>query len=340
MAVWLLEGQSSQRDLLLALRDVLPPDVALYASHRKHRPEITDCADQSWQEPADDAERVAWVLDMAQQHAIKLVWACRRGDVYEAHRAAFDSLGIVLITGGLSSQDLLDLDYKDRFVQRCEAAGIAVAGGWVVQSGAEMTAIVAQHRDHPEPSYTLCVKPVRGIFGEGFWCLVDDLPLFRCFLTPDDRRVNTQQLIDSYGAQTNPQPMLVMPYLSGQEYSVDMVCEAGVVVAAVARYKRADKTQVLMLEHDVIALATRVVALFGCDGVINLQTKADQHGQHYVLEINARPSGGIGYTLHTGLNLAAICVLRRLGLPVPTPVLHSPVVVRPLTVSVAVSEPA
>lgn len=57
-----------------------------------------------------------------------------------------------------------------------------------------------------------------------------------------------------------------------------------------------------------------------------------------MLEINARPSGGIGYTLHTGLNLAAICVLRRLGLPVPTMQTHSPVVVRPLTTSVLISD--
>lgn len=334
MAVWLLEGQSSQRDLLLALREFLPPHIALYASHRKNRPEITACADLAWQEPADDAERVAWVLQMAQQHAVKLVWACRRGEVYEPHRAAFAALGIVLITGALDQKNLDDLDHKDRFIQRCVAQQIAVAGGWVVHSGAEMAAVVAQ-QSHAQP---LCVKPVQGIFGEGFWRLEDDASPFRCFLKTDDRRVNTQQFLDSYAAQTQPIPMLVMPYLSGQEYSVDLVCEAGHVVAAVARYKRPDKTQVLLLEHAVIDLASRVVALFGCDGLINLQTKADAHGVHHVLEVNARPSGGIGYTLHTGLNLAAICVLRRLGLPVPATSVRSPVLVRPLTVSVMIED--
>jgi len=333
MAVWLLEGQSSQRDLLQALRPVLPAEIPLYASHRKFRPEITDCADHAWREPADDAERVQWVLDTAQQQQIKLVWAGRRGQVYEPHRAEFTTAGIDLITGATSLQDLLDLDSKAIFAARCQQAGIPVASGWVVNNGQELAEVVAAQREQ----HALCIKPVHGIFGEGFWRLIDDLSPFRCFLTPDDRRVNTQLFIDSYTALSQPKPMLVMPYLSGTEYSVDMVCEAGQVIAAVARDKREDKTQCLMLEHEVIELARRVVALFGCDGIVNLQSKADAHGQQHVLEINARPSGGIGYTMHTGLNLAAICVLRRLGLPVPAMPTHSPVVVRPLTTSVLIS---
>lgn len=336
MAVWLLEGQSSQRDLLQALRPVLPVEMPLYASHRKFRPEITDCADHAWREPADDAERVQWVLDTAQQQQIKLVWAGRRGQVYEPHRPAFEAVGIDLITGATSLQDLLDLDSKAVFAERCLQAGIPVASGWVVENGQQLADVVAAQREQ----HALCVKPVHGIFGEGFWRLVDDLSPFRCFLNPDDREVNTQLFIDSYAALTKPKPMLVMPYLSGTEYSVDMVCEAGQVIAAVARDKREDKTQCLMLEHEVIELARRVVALFGCDGIVNLQSKADVHGQQHVLEINARPSGGVGYTMHTGLNLAAICVLRRLGLPVPAMQTHSPVIVRPLTTSVLISSDA
>jgi len=334
MAVWLLEGQSSQRDLLQALRPVLPVEIPLYASHRKFRPEITDCADHAWREPADDAERVQWVLDTAQQHQIKLVWAGRRGQVYEPHRAAFTAAGIDLITGATCLQDLLDLDSKAIFAERCQQADIPVASGWVVNNGQELAEVVTAQREQ----HALCIKPVHGIFGEGFWRLIDDLSPFRCFLTPDDRCVNTQLFVDSYAALTKPKPMLVMPYLSGTEYSVDMVCEAGQVVAAVARDKRDDKSQCLMLEHEVIELARRVVALFGCDGIVNLQSKSDAHGQQHVLEINARPSGGIGYTMHTGLNLAAICVLRRLGLPVPAMPTHSPVVVRPLTTSVLIRD--
>ena len=334
MAVWLLEGQSSQRDLLQALRPVLPADIPLYASHRKFRPEITDCADHAWREPADDAERVQWVLDTAQQQQIKLVWAGRRGQVYEPHRAAFTAADIDLITGATRLQDLLDLDSKAIFAERCQQAGIPVASGWVVNNGQELSEVIAAQRDQ----HALCIKPVHGIFGEGFWRLIDDLSPFRCFLTPDDRCVNTQLFIDSYAALTKPKPMLVMPYLSGTEYSVDMVCEAGKVIAAVARDKRDDKSQCLMLEHEVIDLARRVVALFGCDGIVNLQSKSDAHGQQHVLEINARPSGGIGYTMHTGLNLAAICVLRRLGLSVPAMPTHSPVVVRPLTTSVLIRD--
>ena len=119
-----------------------------------------------------------------------------------------------------------------------------------------------------------------------------------------------------------------------------MVCENGVLIEALARFKQSDKTQLILLSHDVIELARRVVALFNCDGVVNMQTKADDSGVHHVLEINARPSGGIGYTFHSGINLAVIAVFRRLGLAVPPMIGLPNVVVRPLTVSVPVTVPS
>lgn len=337
--VWLLEGQSSQRDILLALKAALPADVRLLASHRKFRPEITDCADASWIEPKDANERVEWVLDMAITQGVNLVWAGRRGEVYEPHRARFEAAGVQLITGALSITDLEDLDHKANFALRCEQAGIPVASGWVIETVDELAALIERYR----AQYALCIKPVHGIFGQGFWRLVDDLDSFLCFLDPDTRRVNTVQFLAAYAQSTSDQiakPMLLMPYLPGEEYSIDMVCENGVLIEALARFKQSDKTQLILLSHDVIELARRVVALFNCDGVVNMQTKADDSGVHHVLEINARPSGGIGYTFHSGINLAVIAVFRRLGLAVPPMIGLPNVVVRPLTVSVPVTVPS
>ena len=39
--IWFLEGQSSQRDILIGAREALPADVKIFASHRRDRPEIT-----------------------------------------------------------------------------------------------------------------------------------------------------------------------------------------------------------------------------------------------------------------------------------------------------------
>lgn len=57
-----------------------------------------------------------------------------------------------------------------------------------------------------------------------------------------------------------------------------------------------------------------LIRAFGCDGIVSVQTKADDNGQHRVLEINSRPSGGIDYTTHSGVDLTQIGFAYWLGL--------------------------
>ena len=49
-----------------------------------------------------------------------------------------------------------------------------------------------------------------------------------------------------------------------------------------------------------------LIKAFDCDGIVSVQTKADDTGQHRALEINSRPSGGIGYTTHSGVDLTQV----------------------------------
>jgi predicted ATP-grasp superfamily ATP-dependent carboligase len=102
-----------------------------------------------------------------------------------------------------------------------------------------------------------------------------------------------------------PIPMLLMPFLSGQEYSIDVVCEYGEVLAAITRYKTG-KIQHIGYEQSVMDVVIPLIKAFGCDGIVSVQTKADDDGQHRVLEINSRPSGGIDYTTHSGVDLTQV----------------------------------
>ncbi|MCF5555356.1 carboxylate--amine ligase, partial [Pseudomonas syringae] len=48
--IWFLEGQASQRDVIIGARDALPASVRIIASHRQQRSEITGLADVALQE--------------------------------------------------------------------------------------------------------------------------------------------------------------------------------------------------------------------------------------------------------------------------------------------------
>ena len=329
--IWFLEGQSSQRDVLAGARAALPERIQIVASHRQSRPEITGLADLALREPQDNEARIAWVIDTARAHGVKVVLAGRVGHVYEAHRADFERAGLVLVTGALSLDTFERVDDKSVFTREASAAGLACIPAITVHTQAELESAYAQlSRDGQ-----VCVKPTRGIYGQGFWRVSEDVDPFRSFANADSHEVNLNVFAQAYGQSEQPKPLLVMPYMPGSECSVDMVCEAGKAVAFVGRRKQG-LMQTFERDSDAVELALRAAEHFGCDGIVNVQTRDDASGQPHLLEINLRYSGGIGYTRETGVNLPGIFATRRLNLPQPLGAWRDDVQVKAITVAVSV----
>jgi len=310
--IWFLEGQASQRDVILGAREALPADVQVFASHAGDRPEITGVADVGLREPQATEERLAWVIDTAKRHGIQLVVAGRNGALYEQHRADFAAAGITLVTGGLSMRTFDQVDHKDQFTAEAERAGLACIPAITVNDAAQLEAAYTRLASAGE----VCIKPAVGIYGQGFWRFKASADPFRCFANPDAREVDFATYHRAYAAAEPHKPMLVMPYLPGTECSVDMVCEGGEVVAWVGR-RKAGVHQTFERDSAATALAIAAARHFGCDGIVNVQTRDDAHGQPHLLEINPRYSGGIGYTRATGTNLPGVFATRRLGLVPP-----------------------
>ncbi len=329
-AVWLAEGQSSQRDMLESLQRLktqAPSPFIIIGSHRHQRPEIFEFADKVYLEPYQSAseaeaqplvERWQYVLKQAKQNNVKVLLTGRNSIDYEAHRAAFTEAGIRLLTGATSVAALETIDDKFAFMQQCQAHNIPVATAWRFDTIDELEALLAKHSHEP-----LCVKPVTGIFAQGFWRLdadkktEDQYDSFEHLYFTEDKKINTTQFIaayrDSQLIKEQPIPMLLMPYLSGREYSIDVVCEAGEVLAAITRYKTG-KVQHIGYDESVMEVVIALIKAFQCDGIVSVQTKEDEQGQHRVLEINSRPSGGIGYTTHSGVDLTQVGFSYWLGL--------------------------
>lgn len=310
--IWFLEGQSSQRDIIRAARQALPAEIRVLASHRHHRPEILAEADEALIEPRQHQERIDWILEQAVSRNIRVLHVGHQGFKFEAERARFEQAGLQLVTGALSVSTFEQLSNKLQFVAQCERAGLPVTRGMEVRNADQLERAIAQL----SPAGPICVKPVQGIFGQGFWRLKSDADPLDCFADTDARVVNQQLFIDAYRRSSKAGHLMLMNYLPGLERSIDLVCEAGQVIELVGRCKH-NGFQQLEREGPALELARQVAELFRCDGLINVQTKDSAEGQPVLLEINPRPSGGIGYGLASGINLPGIFACRRLGLEPP-----------------------
>ncbi|MEC5209082.1 hypothetical protein RCH20_000124 [Psychrobacter sp. PL15] len=387
-AVWLAEGQSSQRDMLASLQTLkasIATPITVIASHRQNRPEIFEFADKVYYEPSVNKEastispdnvdpsnvnpsnidtdgisiddqpispeialpRWQFVLNQAKENNTKVLLTGRNGIDYEAQRDAFSAAGIRLLTGATSVTALECIDDKFAFMQLCQAQAIPVAECWRFDNISELKALLAKHGHQP-----LCVKPVTGIFAQGFWRLDsgkedgEQYDSFDHLYFTEDKKISTEQFIHAYTSskmvQEQPIPMLLMPFLAGQEYSIDVVCEYGEVLAAVTRHKTG-KVQHIGYDDAVMDVVIPLIKAFDCDGIVSVQTKADDTGQHRALEINSRPSGGIGYTAHSGVDLTQVGCAYWLGLTAKPNLQDliqqiTPCQVRSVTMSVKIEE--
>ena len=122
-----------------------------------------------------------------------------------------------------------------------------------------------------------------------------------------------QQILRGYDFSV---PFLLMPYLDGQEVSVDCLQTArGAIV--IPRFKTDHRYSEIRFDADIMALCERIMTLLQIPVPINIQLRSD--GAHYyLLEINPRMSGGLQLScLAAGINVPDIAVNRLVGTEKP-----------------------
>lgn len=319
-SVWFMEGVSSQRDILTAVKKARAQggyDFQVIASHRSNRPEILAEADHAYLEPVEAEQLLSFMQAVIARHNVVAVHAGKRGARFEALRPAIESMGIKLTTGATATDTFELADDKARFSQHMNALGLPAVPSEVVKTADEVShAVERLARSGQLP----CIKPVKGIYGMGFWIMKTAASRMQGFNQPDSRIVHPHvfvsalRMAEKEGEALTDQ--IVMPYLASPEHSVDMLVEKGRVIAAVSRAKTGS-VQTLENHGAAWSLAVACAESLQADGLINVQTRNNEKGEPVLLEANLRPSGGIGYTLHTGINLPGLFVLRQLGLLSP-----------------------
>ncbi|QUT17556.1 ATP-grasp domain-containing protein [Rahnella inusitata] len=316
--IWLMEGLSSQRDIILGIKDFFKfenKDVTVIASHRHHRNEILSLADIALIEPPEDEDRLAFITSTVAQYGVNAIHTGRNCQWFETHRAEIVASGVTLTTGAVSNAMFELADDKVNFASAMQQHGLPVVPSIRIESAEELRAHLANNTSAESLSGTtmLCVKPVVGIYGMGFWRFDDNVSHMAAFTHPDSRKVRPDMYLHAVEQMETFEPLVLMPYLPGPEYSVDMLVERGKVIAAVARRKEG-ALQYLEQSGPAYELGKMCAEVMQADGLVNVQTRNNDHGEPVLLEINMRPSGGIGYTRHSGVNLPGLFAARKLGL--------------------------
>lgn len=294
---------------------------AVWASHTDPGHGMLAAADHTFLEPrgllGDDY--AAWLLDACVRHGIGLVVPGKERERLAGWQGRFAEAGVTLITPATEAIQR-HLERKDEFLRGWDTDILPIPRWATFDSLASFDEAAATLR---QPGVRLCVKPARGIYASGFRVLMDT-PDLKSFLGGELYQMSHAAARELFAAGELP-TMLLMHTLEGAERSVDCVAWQGELLRAVVRRKGGEGQQIED-RPDLVEAARRISAHYGLSGIFNFQTKdgPDREGRNRtpnMLEINARASGGLRYSLAAGVNFplllldAATGVLDRAALP-------------------------
>ncbi|MBP5491431.1 MAG: ATP-grasp domain-containing protein [Clostridiales bacterium] len=153
------------------------------------------------------------------------------------------------------------------------------------------------------------MKPVRGENREGFRKIVSEEEYADAFSKGDASLLTTKSIISTMpSALAFSVPMLVMPYLSGQEWDVDILADQGKILSCTIR-KNLDMFGGLSActetaeNPKLLAVCEKILRALPLSYIFCMSFKEDEKGQLKLLEINPRAMGSIYVSTLAGNSL-------------------------------------
>lgn len=312
--IWLNRNYATTVHVLDMLRrneDGVP--VTLFVSHADPSSPMLTGGDHRLHEPVvTEPDFVDQMVLMCRRHQIDVLLP-GAGQSLVAHRAdEFKAIDTALICPSGRVVDLL----SDKAATYRALRGSELVPPWrAVCTSAEFETAV-EDLDHLWTArHPLVLKPAVGVGADGVRFLSRTGPDLADLLGPVGPLVGIdvvrRAMAEAEAAGAAIPPLMVMPYLSGPETSIDILARGGRTLAAVPRTKNG-RHRVIGGHPALPGLATELVEHFDLDGLVNVQFRWFDD-RPALLEINPRPSGGLHQTALAGVNLPWAAVQLALG---------------------------
>ena len=174
------------------------------------------------------------------------------------------------------------------------------------------------------PESKVCVKAVDGSGSRGFRILDESVSRFDSFMNekPSSGIMKLQELLSVLAEAEDFPELLVMEYLPGAEYSVDLLADHGKCLFTCCR-KSLRMENSIMLEAEIVnnkavnELCEKTTELLGLDGNIGYDIRERADGTPIIMECNPRITAGVPFFNMAGVNLPYLCIKQLLGEELP-----------------------
>lgn len=170
------------------------------------------------------------------------------------------------------------------------------------------------------PLNRVCFKPVIGKGSRGFRIIDDGVKKSESLFShkPDATVVDYRTMVETLGEGVRFPLSLVMEYMSGPEFSVDLLADRGETIVCIPR-RRLEMRQGISVRSvtekndELIELSSTIVSKFKLHGNIGIQFREDEEGVPKLLEVNPRLHGTVVVCTAAGANLPYLGIKLAIG---------------------------
>lgn len=283
---------------------------------------ILQMCDAAYQAPrCNDPSYVDALLDICRKEKVDVLLPIMSGELNALSEKAdaFAAIGTVV---SVSSPEALTIaNNKRKLFDFMRENGLPCAEYCAVHNREELEAAV-KHLGYPDKR--VCVKATEGSGSRGFRILSETVSRFDMFLNekPTAGIVTLGELLDILQEADDFPELLVMEYLPGAEYSVDLLADHGKVLASCCRRSLRMENSIMLeavIEDNpaVTELCGKITEKLGLDGNIGFDVRERSDGTPMVMECNPRITAGIPYFALAGVNLPYLCIKKILKEKLP-----------------------
>lgn len=239
--------------------------------------------------------------------------------VLAENRIRFEAIGTRVSVSEPAS--LETANNKRKLLDFLSARGLPCAGYRTVRS---LDALKAAVYALGYPDARVCVKAAEGSGSRGFRILGHTGSRFELFMheKPTSGVITLEELTGILAEAEAFPELIVMEYLPGSEYSVDLLADHGRTLVSCCR-KSLRMENSIMLEAEVVnapavtSYCEAVTEALRLDGNIGFDVREREDGTPLIMECNPRITAGIPFFMAAGVNLPYLCVKKLLGEELP-----------------------
>ncbi|MDE7415242.1 MAG: ATP-grasp domain-containing protein [Lachnospiraceae bacterium] len=286
--VWFNHWFSTSYRLIELMKEDTHEQIYVVGSNRQKDSVIQKVCDEWYEEPdIDNEDYIKYCLDFCVQHDIHAFVPRRKMVEISQNIERFEQIGVKVMVDDHATIQLLN-DKADAYQVFKDCSELHIPDFHIVNSLGEFEQAYRKLREEYEQ---VCVKFVRDEGGMSFRKIAENVDRFKQLRVYQGSGISYEMLSEALSSTARFDDLMVMPYLSGTEISVDCL-QTGKGLIAIPRNKGAARHERVEYDPKILQMTDTIMQRIHLKYPCNIQFKL-QGDTPYLLEINTRMSGGL-----------------------------------------------